>query len=54
MAAPNYAFAKKQRELAKKKKNEEKLRKKTGKTEDGDSAGQPEGGAPQPPKPQGS
>ena len=54
MAAPNYAFAKKQRELAKKKKNEEKLRKKTGKTEDGDSAGQAEGGAPQPPKPQGS
>lgn len=51
MAAPNYAFAKKQRELAKKKKNEEKLRKKTGKTDDGDSTNQPEGGAPQPSKP---
>lgn len=50
MAAPNYAFAKKQRELAKKKKNEEKLRKKTGKTDEGD-AGQP-AGSPSTPKPQ--
>ena len=50
MAAPNYAFAKKQRELAKKKKNEEKLRKKTGKSGEGDAAGQPDG-VPQPPKP---
>ena len=54
MARTNYSFNKRQRELAKKKKNEEQLRKKTGKPEDGDSAGQPEGGAPQPPKPQGS
>jgi hypothetical protein len=37
MAAPNYAFAKKQRELAKKKKNDEKLRKKTGKPEQGEA-----------------
>ena len=37
MAAPNYAFAKKQRELAQKKK-EEKLRKKTGRTEGDDKA----------------
>jgi hypothetical protein len=47
MAAPNYAFAKKQRELAKKKKNEEKLRKKTGKTGDASETGTPDGGTPQ-------
>ncbi len=39
MAAPNYAFAKKQRELAKKQKNEEKLRRKTGSTDKPDAAG---------------
>lgn len=38
MAAPNYAFAKKQRELAQKKKKEEKLRKKTVRTEGDDKA----------------
>ena len=51
MAAPNYAFAKKQRELAKKKKNEEKLRKKTGKSGESDSA--QDQGTPTSPKPQG-
>ena len=49
MAAPNYAFAKKQRELAQKKKKEEKLRKKTGKSDDAGEPGKPEGGAPQSP-----
>lgn len=39
MAAPNYAFAKKQRELAKKQKNDEKLRRKTGNTDKPDAAG---------------
>ena len=48
MAAPNYDFAKKQRELAKKQKNEEKLRRKTGNTDKPDDAA----GAPsQPAKP---
>lgn len=55
MATPNYSYEKRQRELAKKKKNEEKrLRKLSGKPdagpdgpdasgEDGDSAAAPEG-----------
>lgn len=34
MAKPNYDFAKRQREMAKKAKKEEKLRKKQGSTED--------------------
>jgi hypothetical protein len=45
MAKPNYSFEKRQRELAKKKKKEEKLREKAGrKSGPGDES--PEGGEP--------
>jgi hypothetical protein len=41
MAKPNYDFAKRQRELAKKAKKEEKLRKKAGANADGIDSGEP-------------
>lgn len=52
MAAPNYAFAKKQRELAQKKKKEEKLRKKTGRSESSDDKARDDADTPQPSSPQ--
>ena len=42
MAKPNYSYEKRQKELAKKAKKEEKLKRKAGKAEDA----APEGGAP--------
>ena len=54
MATPNYSYEKRQRELAKKRKAEEKRQKKTHRgpdspPEDGDgSSGEPQGGADQP------
>lgn len=42
MAKPNYSYEKRQKELAKKAKKEEKLRRKLGKTEEA----APEGGVP--------
>ena len=46
---PNYNFEKRQKDLARQKKKEEKLRKKTGKSDDAGETGKPEGGAPQSP-----
>lgn len=43
MAKPNYSYEKRQKELAKKAKKEEKLKRKLGKAEDA----APEGGEPQ-------
>lgn len=47
MAKPNYAFAKRQRDLAKKQKKEEKLHRKTGTNDSAPQEGQqPEGESP--------
>lgn len=49
MAKPNYAFAKRQRDLAKKQKKEEKLHRKTGTNDSAPQEGQqPEGESPAP------
>ena len=47
MAKPNYAFEKRQRDLAKKQKKEEKRQRKTG--TQGEQPPQPEEGSPEPP-----
>ena len=44
MATPNYGYEKRQRELAKKQKKEEKLRAKAARKHDGTEPGQPEAG----------
>ncbi len=44
MAKPNYAFAKRQRELAKKQKKEEKLKRKAEQAVHGESEDSPESG----------
>lgn len=47
MAKPNYAFAKRQRDLAKKQKKEEKLQRKTGTNDSAPQEGEhPEGESP--------
>ena len=48
MAKPNYSFEKKQRELAKKKKQDEKLARKQASREPGASQDEPEAGTPAP------
>ncbi|MBX3590197.1 MAG: hypothetical protein KF755_04730 [Burkholderiaceae bacterium] len=45
MAKPNYAFAKRQRELAKKQKKEEKLKRKAEQGTQGEAPDEPEGAA---------
>jgi len=52
MAKPNYAYAKRQRDLAKKQKKEEKLKRKTGGPEAPAAVTVDEAGAPVPPQPE--
>jgi hypothetical protein len=52
MAKPNYSFAKRQRDLAKKQKKEEKLRRKTGAGESQPQDDQPQDDQPQDDQPQ--
>jgi hypothetical protein len=51
MAKPNYSFAKRQRDLAKKQKKEEKLRRKAGAGEVQPQDDQPQDDQPQAPQP---